>query len=306
MTNNPFASSTRPPSRLLTETDFNTMYAATAFAYRHGLLFDMLVTLVWGLMGPDAEADVSQHFNAFQKCLREYLEERSWPVAWIYSHEHSPTFGLHTHLAVYVPGQLSQNYPLKTRAQLRKWANTWPQRRFGRPCPKAVRVTGPATETSWLHWQRFGYLMKGYDSQVVVQSAEVAPDRVTTFLGDLIPWQWVDPGPVPLKQRVGHSRSLGPQYRAVDAPPKLGAKPKGRVSLTIGPDGRWKSVVTPVPGCGFRSRYEDGVRDVRLLYPPDFYKRITRQDAFPPPPNLDGPTAEEMAALAIERTSWTP
>ena len=84
--------------------------------------------------------------------------------------------------------------------------------------PRAIRVRGPKKETPWLHWLTTSYLMKGYDRSAVVQSARNSPDGLEVLLGELIAWPWRDPGPVPLKQRVGASRSLGPDRRAIGVP----------------------------------------------------------------------------------------
>jgi hypothetical protein len=89
------------------------------------------------------------------------------------------------------------------------------------------------------------------------------------------------PGPVPLKQRVGASRSLGPDRRAIGVPGGfdylLG---KGTFQVTR------DSVPVPIVAHrqpAFRSKYEDGIRDVRLLYPAEFYDRVTRLPRLPLP-----------------------
>jgi hypothetical protein len=46
----------------------------------------------------------------------------------------------------------------------------------------------------------------------------ILPTGGEVLLGELIAWPWRDPGPVPLKQRVGASRSLGPDRRAIGVP----------------------------------------------------------------------------------------
>ncbi len=134
------------------------------------------------------------------------------------------------------------------------------------------RVTFQRKETPWLHWLKASYLMKGYDRDAIVQSAQDLPDGRAAYLGDLIAYPWRDPGPVPLKQRVGVSRSLGPKRRAIGVPGGFDYLLRdGEISLIPGsaPHTFFKS--RPA----FRSKYEDGIRDVRQLYRPDFYKRIT-------------------------------
>ena len=170
------------------------------------------------------------------------------------------------------------------RGEFRAWARGWPERQVGRRTPRAIRVRGPKKETPWLHWLTTSYLMKGYDCRAVVQSARNSPDGREVLLGDLIAWPWQDPGPVPLKQRVGASRSLGPDRRAIGVPGGfdylLG---KGTFQLLpVTPFPYFLSSPTPEPA--FRSKYEDGIRDVRLLYPAAFYDRVTRLPRLTAPP----------------------
>jgi hypothetical protein len=119
--------------------------------------------------------------------------------------------------------------------------------------------------------------MKGYDRSAVVQSARNSPDRLEVLLGELIAWPWRDPGPVPLKQRVGASRSLGPDRRAIGVPGGFDYLLKKR-ALPPFPDSvpHTPHTIVTNPKPVFRSKYEDGIRDVRLLYPAAFYHRITR------------------------------
>lgn len=284
---NPFLPSPSPlASRGITESDFAVLYSAAEFAAAFELYFDTTVTLSWRLMGPEVEGNVPCYFGAFTKCLRDWLEVRTLPVAWVYAHECGRRIGLHTHLNLYVPGvppdsrpDLQKIYQPCTapdyRGEFRAWARGWPERQVGRRTPNAIRVRGPRKkEAPWLHWVTTAYLMKGYDCRAVVQSARNAPDGRTVYLGDLIAWPWRDPGPVPLKRRVGASRSLGPDRRALGVPggfDYLLEKKTFQVSRD--------SVPVPIGAHArppFRSKYEDGIRDVRGLYPAPFYERVTR------------------------------
>jgi hypothetical protein len=184
-------------ARGLTELDFNAAYAAAAFAAAFDLIFDSSVTIAWRLMGPDVEANAPTHFTRFLKCLRDWFTSRHLPLAWLYSHENSSRIGLHTHLVAFVPGVISADrQPVATfirlgeflpgqryipashldspahpvqppwprvdyRGEFRTWARGWATHQMGRPCPRAVRVRGPRTETHWLHRLTFSYLMTG-------------------------------------------------------------------------------------------------------------------------------------------------
>jgi hypothetical protein len=105
---------------------------------------------------------------------------------------------------------------------------------------------------------------------VVVQSAPHSPDGLAVYLGDLIAWPWRDPGPVPWRRRCGVSRSLGPDRRAVGVP--------GGLDYLLGKS-EFPVVARPYPA--FRSWYEDGCRDVRQLYPAEFYDKITKLPRLP-------------------------
>jgi hypothetical protein len=259
----------------LSEHDFAALHAATEFAAAFELWFDTTITISWRLMGPEVEGDVPTYFAVFLKCLRDWLAQRQLPVAWIYTHENSSKIGLHTHLILYLPGDLFDDIHCAYRSDFRAWAKGWAARQVGRPTPRALRVRGPQKETPWLHWLTFSYLVKGYDPCAVVQSARHAPDGRAVFLADVIAWPRRDGGAVPLKHRVGVSRSLGPERRALGVPggfDYLLEEPTFQLTADSVP----MRLVRWPPKPAFRSSYEDGIRDVRRLYPKAFYERVTR------------------------------
>ncbi len=272
---NPFLPSpSLPASRGLTERDFAVLYSAAEFAAAFELWFDTTITISWRLLGPEVEQDVQPHFAVFLKCLRDWLTQRQLPVAWIYTHENSSKIGLHTHLILYLPGDLFDDIHCAYRSDFRAWAKGWAARQVGRPTPRALRVRGPQKETPWLHWLTFSYLVKGYDPCAVVQSARHAPDGRAVLLGNLIAWPWRDGGAVPLRHRVGSSRSLGPERRALGVPggfDYLLEEPTFQLTADSVP----MRLVRWPPRPAFRSTYEDGIRDVRRLYPRAFYERVT-------------------------------
>jgi hypothetical protein len=304
---NPFVMSSSPPaSRGLTERDFAMLYNAAEFAEVFELWLDTTVTLSWRLMG--VEEDVPTFLAAFTKCLRDWLEQRHLPVAWIYAHESGPKVGLHTHLNLFVPGMgpiagFENLYNPDTvpdyRGDFRAWARGWPERQVGRRTPNAIRVRGPRKETPWLHWLTTSYLLKGYDPYAIVQSARNSPDGRAVLLGDLIAWPWRDGGSVPLKHRVGVSRSLGPERRALGVPggfDYLLEEPTFQLTADSVP----MRLVRWPPRPAFRSTYEDGTRDVRRLYPAAFYDLITRLPRLPAPlPKSDESDGSRVEAADI-------
>ncbi len=291
----------------LDEDDFSTLYSAADFAHAFGLYFDTTISISWSLMGEEVATNVQKYFNRFQKCLRDWLGQRNLPSAWIYAHEHGRRVGLHTHMALSIPGDIDW-FPATHREEFRKWIGGWVERQIGRKAPNSLRVRVRRKETPELHWVTTSYLMKTFDPSIIVQSARSSPDGWPVYLGDLIRTPHHPSGPVEMKQRVGSSRSLSRHYRDIGVPagleryypqdysvvpyalvPRLGMTKVDIVN---------KPVTKP-----FRSKYEDGIRDVRKLYPEDFYKRGTGLPSTPPTvtsgPDCDSCTYKLLATLSI-------
>lgn len=258
-------------SRCIGEAEFAAIYAAADFASEFEMWMDTMVTISWSLFGITTDEAVQAAFSGFTKCLRDWLDRRTIPVAFIFGHEIGPAVGLHSHLNVFVPGE-------RYRSEFRNWVSEWGERFSGRYVPRAIRVSGPKIETPWLHWLRFGYLMKGCARDCIVQSHRVSPDGRDVRLGDLIPFEWSEPGEVTLTHRVGASRSLGPDRRSVGVPTGfdyLLDEPKVNLAnlLAFGATGSDRNIARAKKP--FRSRWEDGARDVRTLYGTEFFERVT-------------------------------
>jgi hypothetical protein len=254
-------------SRLISEAEFAAIYAAADFAAEFEMWMDTSVTISWSLLGVTGDDAVQVAFTGFTKCLRDWLIRRANPVAFVFAHELGPVVDLHSHVNVFVAGA-------HHREEFRHWVRDWSSRVVGRHVPRAVRVAGPRVEKPWLHWLRFGYLMKGYDRDCVVQSGRVSPDGQDILLGNLIPFAWTDPGKFSLKKRVGASRSLGPDRRSIGVPTGLDYLDADTPFQT------WPGLREQVRArCRrikpFRSKYEDGARDVRTLYGLEFVERVT-------------------------------
>lgn len=258
--------------RYIGKAEFSAMYAAADFAAEFDMWLDTSVTISWSLFGITAEDAVQSSFTTFCKCLRDWLQRRAVPIAYVFAHEYGAALGLHSHINLFIPGE-------RLREEFRRWSQDWCSPFAGSAVPRAVRVTGPKVETPWVHWLKFGYALKGFDRDCIVQSARNSPDGRDVMLGDLIPFEWQDPGPVGLKHRVGASRSLGPDRRAVGVPAGLDYLLTERLpdlstiagfSAGGGGDSPWTRKMKT-----FRSRYDDGARDVRSLYGAGFFERVT-------------------------------
>lgn len=246
-------------ARLIGEREFAELYAAAEFAECFDLWFDTTVTINWGKLAP--AQPVEKLFTNFTKCLRAWLPPLV-PYAAIYCHESGLKGEVHTHLALFVPTYL--------RRPFREWAMSWQFRQFGAKVPGAMRVRTHKTQESWLHWVTFSYIVKGYDPSAVVLSARNAPDQQSIMLGDLIAAPFRNPGPTDVHRRTGCSRSIGPAARAKGVPAgfeflKFVDRRDPISGALMGKQSIRDHLYPP-----FRSKYEDGIRDVRKLYSAEF------------------------------------
>lgn len=281
-----------PSSRCVGTAEFAEIYAACAFAEQFGMPLDTSVTVAWSLFGYKSDAEVQAGFDSLIKGIRGWLGERDLPCAYIYAHERGERIGLHTHMLIYVPGLLqgeraaaTRNAQPSTRRDFRKYLQDWVCRRMDAAVPRFIRVRGPSVETPWVAWMLMNYLMKGYDRQAVVQSAAHSPDGQEVRLGDLIAYSWRDPGVVTMTKRVGTSRTLGVERRAKGCPSDAYQDLAPGVRRVISPtfelmpaSGSHRISRSYTEAQPFRSAFDDGVRDVRQLYPPEFLRKVTRLD----------------------------
>lgn len=275
------------PSTYVTPKQFAEHYTAAAFAAHHGLTCETAVTVWWRALGALDGASAQALFSKLTKDMNDWLFQRNLPTVYFFSHENSTRVGLHTHLAVCLG--LLACIRSETRDEFRRWAVEWPERNGFGACPRAIRVTGPATQTPWLHWHRFHYQVKGYDPRAVVRQAYNSPSGTDLMLGDLIACRWQDPGVVVMHPRVGHALNLGPARRRIGVPEgcdelrsQARQKPPALRPFSFGdPLTRYEPPLPPrLP---FVSRYEDAWRDVRALYPREFNTRVTKLSYLPEP-----------------------
>lgn len=272
--------------------DFEKVHAAAEFAVANGLSLDTHVTIKFDLLGLFDAAEIQQELTRFLKCYHAWGQERNYPTAWIYGIEASEDGERHhAHIALHVPGNLKwagsfppHEHPRKLFAE---WAQGYVKRHFGIAVPRAIRVRFGRDQSIINHWRVVSYLLKGYERMELVQSARTTPDRKPVYLRDLMPWPYANPGKVALKCRFKVSHNLGPKQRAMGLVPEQYHRLPQRfnpaaIQVSLSDDKPTAPSFLPVPR-PFRSTFEDGVRDVRYLYPPEFYRIIARQEAFPPP-----------------------
>ncbi|MEE7504037.1 hypothetical protein MMR14E_12505 [Methylobacterium mesophilicum] len=119
------------------------------------------------------------------------------------------------------------------------------------------------------------------------------------MLGDLIAWPWQDPGVVTMMPRLGSCLNLGPARREIGIPKdcdELRNPPRPKrpvVPQELSLKEQLQSLRRPeAPRPPFISRYEDGWRDVRWLYPREFNMRVTKLSYLPEPPRRPPPPEE--------------
>lgn len=293
-----------PPSTYISAKQFSEHYAAAAFAYYSGLNCETAVTIWWGALEASDPESAQALFAAFTKDLNDWLCQRELPTAYFFSHENSSRIGHHTHLAVYLC--LMRYGRSRIRDEFREWAMGWPERKGLGVRPRAIRVSGPATQTPWLHWHRFHYQVKGYDPSAVVRRGINNSFGNDLMLGDLIACRWQDPGIVAMRPRVGHALNLGPARRQIGIPKdcdelRSDARRKPAAPRVCAIDDILQDLRPTLPPLRppFVSRYEDGWRDVRCLYPPTFNTRVTKLSYEPVPP-LQLPVVPNDFLLNIE------
>lgn len=290
------------PERLNTSTyvtpkDFAEHYAAAAFAAHSGLTCETMVTLWWGALDASEARQAQILFSKITKQFNDWCFQRSLPTVYFFSHESSPKIALHTHLAVYLCLGLHSD---ATRDEFRIWAMGWPERNGLGKRPRAIRVTGPTKRTPWLHWHRFHYQVKGYDPRAVVRQAYNSTSGTDVMLSDLIAWPWRDPGVVTMAPRLGHALNLGKDRRLAGIPkhcdelrnPPRPKKPVVPRELSLEEQLRYYSPPAR-PRPPFVSRYDDGWRDVRCLYPREFNTRVTKL-SYEPEPLRQGPPPDDF------------
>lgn len=276
------------PSRDLGRQEVMSAHAAFEFAAASDVVLDVHATLDFGRLGKHEPEEVQAALSQFTRCYSAWCNERLITPAWVASVEMGSDRSYHAHIALHVPGDLG-SIPMPFRTDFRKWAKGYTERRGGW-VPRAIKIRCGRKESLLTHWIVFSYLVKGYDRTAVLRSARNCSDGQSIMLGDIIARHYRDPGPVSLNRRVSISNSLGPKRREFGAPtgrdfllphgPNWSALDIDRVEpLTAGEEltTKWQ-VPIPTP---FRSTLEEGIFDVRQLYPPCFYEMVTKLPAVP-------------------------
>ncbi len=157
--------------RHLSIKEVSRLYTAIAYANRRGMVFNAHITISWGMLGI-GKRDHTEAANALKVFCKGLLTWARYyglspgrhEIAYVYVHEVSSDFEIHTHVLVSVPQKL--------REKLISWA---PKGVRGiskvRDIPvKAVHVVSPGRSKPHIEeqWRWFSYLCKGIDPLAIV------------------------------------------------------------------------------------------------------------------------------------------
>lgn len=216
-------------SRAFPDEMVRRLYDAVAFANRCGLVLNARVTVSWFLLEDCDAAECDRLFQRFKKNLVQWLGEKGppepgqpWP-AFVYVHEAGDKAKYHTHMRVAVPPALAADFREEVRGALRKVIapRPWPKlpktKRGGSAEFVVSRVSGlavhdparrrPMTKDQWVS---LGYLLKGADPRRVLMRRE---DGQLVTVGNLLEWEYEDPGAPWRGKPFSPSEALGPAAR---------------------------------------------------------------------------------------------
>lgn len=210
--------------------DVVRLYDAGAYANRRGVVLNARVTISWFLLGDCTERECERYFEAFKKNVVEWLRSRGAAApgkpfpAYVYAHEAAGGNKRHTHMRLAVPPELGKEFREEVRAALRHVIapRPWPELAVG-PDDKeksrfvvarvsAVPAHDPARSRPMTKDQWIGvtYMLKGADP---TPALSVREGGQTVSVGDIMEWEYEDPGAPWTTRRVGASQELGPTAR---------------------------------------------------------------------------------------------
>jgi hypothetical protein len=204
--------------------DVSQVYRAIALANCRGCVMTTRVDITWATLGLTNEILIRSHFTAFLDWMRRWLERHAGWAAYVWVFEYGGTYGLHTHMLVYVPEEEGEGFRREAKrvlaAIVKKPLLETPQSETMR-----IRPRGPDINTQWI---RFRYMMKGIHPRLAWPDGhspggyKLLADRAGIKLKD---------GGVVLGKRVGVSRELDQEsynrWAAVNPLPDMSINPCG-------------------------------------------------------------------------------
>ncbi len=176
------------------------LYDGMAFALRQGIVMNVHVTIVWGLLGIYDHDQASGSLEGFREALRHYARPRHYPFGCLYVYENTPKMGLHTHLLT--------TWAFAGRVLFRSWAENYAKRiAKGLPFkPEAIIIRHRKDGVVDRHWRWFDYVTKGVDPTASVRDLD---NRHIRHPQEIMRGKATrNEGSVCCKKRVGVSRNL--------------------------------------------------------------------------------------------------
>lgn len=165
----------RRESAAITYREFVEAYQALAFANCLGHVVDTALDVTWSMYGIKAEHDVAETHARLLEKVSQWLEERGLPALYIWTIEVGATFGVHSHITLYLP--LAQEAPFRSFL-----AAALPEPVFdpaSAPGALPFKLQVNAGETTYHQWRRFRYMLKSVDPRVDLDGLEALPGRPT-------------------------------------------------------------------------------------------------------------------------------
>lgn len=203
------------PSRNITPDEFAELYSCVAFANRCGIIFNCHLTIRWRSLGIVKHDKVDLEFDRFLSRHRDWCRQRGLPASWIYSHENSPVAGLHTHMMLFMPIGLQNEFRLYIKESFERGYGTNFQEKGQKSvvlrirAPKSPDKSKRIATLIWVQWLWFQYLCKGINmgARFIITAGPSFKPQVT-YLSDLVRFWPQESGAIGCRNRVGSSSNL--------------------------------------------------------------------------------------------------
>lgn len=159
----------RVATNSISRTQFSKARRAVAFANCMGMVMNTAVDITWSTVGVTGDASVARRQMAFLDALRRWFDRNGVTAAWVWVLEQGETLGLHSHILMHVPDELTLEF--------RNYAKATLTRIVKRPLLntddlKTLLIQHRRREQIIPQWWRFRYMMKGVKPNLVLVVGE--------------------------------------------------------------------------------------------------------------------------------------
>lgn len=138
-------------------------YRAVAFANCVGFVMDTSVDITWSLQGITDDGKVMKHQTAFLDAIRRWLDRNDQWSAYLWVLERGGRFGLHTHILMHLPEDLSERFKVYAHRVLARIVKA---PLVHEPAKKTLFIQARRGTSTIPQWIRFVYMMKGIDARL--------------------------------------------------------------------------------------------------------------------------------------------